>query len=207
MWIDVAIILILCICSAIGFKMGLLPSLFSIATFFLSIYLTYKLLPITTNALLNVIKVDKLQSTLVQNNSLISWFINNDNVLIMFIKKLLHINETTLFETIVEFICNICVFVLLSVFISRLLKLLTKKISCAVKKLAIIGSFDRLCGLLFGFLKGIVIVAILCFVLGGLNDLDTFKPIFSIQIESSSLYSAFKVGSEQIIKTMINLLN
>ena len=206
MWIDISIILVLCLCSGFGFKKGMLGSIFSIVIFFLSIYLTYSLLPFVTKTVLNIIKVDTLQSTLVQNNDIISFFVNSDNILILFIKRLLHIDETTLLKTVVEFICNIVIFIVLSFIITKILKFIARKIASTVKKMAILGSFDRLCGLFFGFLKGIVYVSIICFIVSGLSDIDAFSPIFSTQIGTSSLYSVFRVGSQQIITTMINML-
>lgn len=205
MWIDIGIIAILCLCSAIGFKKGMLASLFSIVVIFLSIYLTYLFLPYLTSFILNTLKVDTLQSALVENNSIISEFVHSDNILFVFIKKILHIDEKMLLNTIVEFICNIVVFFILSFIINKMLKFVAKKISIFVKGLAIIGSFDRMCGLLFGFLKGIIFVALICFVISGLNEFDVFTPIFSTQISSSSLYPAFKVGSQQLITTMSNI--
>lgn len=206
MWIDIAIISILCLCSALGFKKGMVSSLLSIVIMFLSLYLTYLLLPKATSFILETLKVDTLQSTLVQNNVFISGLVNSNNILLIFIKKILHINETMLLNTVVEFVCNVLVFIVLSFIINKVLKLLAKKFSMFVKSLAIIGSFDRLCGLALGFFKGIIFVALICFFIDGLNDFDILSPIFTAQISTSSLYPAFKIGSEKLIATVSNML-
>ena len=205
MWIDVTIILVLCISSAFGFKRGMLISLFSIMTFFLSIYLTYLILPYATNFLIETLSIDKLQSTLVENNSILNSFINSDNLLLQFVKNLLHINETNMMTTVVEFICNTVMFILLTFIIRKILSFACKKLSLFIKKIFILGSFDRLCGLLFGFLKGIVFISIICFVINGLSEFDAFAPIFNTQIEMSSLFPVFKNGTSYIISTFVGL--
>ena len=206
MWIDIAIISILCLCSAFGFKKGMVSSLLSIIIMFLSLYLTYLMLPKATSFILETLKVDTLQSTLVQNNSFISNLVNSDNILLIFIKKVLHINESMLLSTVVEFVCNVIVFIVLSFIINKLLKFMARKVSLFIKSLAIIGSFDRLCGLALGFLKGVIFVALICFVIEGLNGFDILSPIFTTQISTSSLYPAFKIGSEKLIATVSNML-
>ena len=207
MWIDLTIILVLCICSAVGFKKGMLESIFSIIIFFASLYLTYLIHPYLSNLIVNLLKLDNLDISLVQNSNALSSFVESNNSLLLFIKNILHIDESSLLKNILSFGCNIIGFIILSIVVTKLLRFCAKKISSAVKKMAILGSFDRMCGVLFGFVKGLIMISILCFVISGLNDFDLLSSFFSVQISNSSLFYVFKSGTQYIITTMTQLVS
>ena len=202
MIIDIIIISLLCIFSAIGFKKGMLISLFSILCFILSIYFTYLLLPYFVDLLNVMFKIDSKIGSLVKDVSLLNNFVNSDSKLLLMIKFFLHINEQTLYQTVTHFIVNIISFIVLAIIIKGILSILAKKLSISLKNFFILGSFDRFCGLCFGFLKGVMIVCVLCFVIISLMEFEGFKQILQEQVNSSALIDVFNEGAIYVVKTM-----
>lgn len=200
--IDIVIISLLCIFSAIGFKKGMLISLFSILCFVLSIYFTYLLLPYFVDLLNLLFKIDSKVGSLVKDITILNNFVNSDSKLLLMIKFFLHINEQTLYQTVTHFIINIVSFVVLAIIIKGMLKAFAKKLSTYLKNFFILGSFDRFCGLCFGFLKGVMIVCVMCFVIISLMEFEGFEQILYEQVNSSSLINVFNEGAIYVVKTM-----
>ena len=208
MVIDIVIILLLCIFSAIGFKKGMLVSLFSIFSFIASIYLTYLILPLFTETLISILDINTLANESIANdNQIINFFLNNQSKLILIIKYLLHIDGSVLNISSIQLIINIISFILLSIIIKYLLKITLKKIALGLKSFFIIGTLDRMCGLCFGFIKGVIIVCILCFVLTSLVEFKDFNNIIGTQVENSVLIETFNEGTDYIVKSVSYLFD
>lgn len=208
MVIDIVIILLLCIFSASGFKKGMLVSLFSIFSFIASIYLTYLILPPFTETLISILDINTLANENIANdNQIINFFLNNQSKLILIVKYLLHIDGTVLNISSTQLIINIISFILLSIIIKFLLKIILKKIALGLKSFFIIGTLDRMCGLFFGFIKGVIIVCILCFVLTSLVEFKDFNNIIGTQVENSVLIKTFNEGTDYIVKSVSNLFD
>jgi uncharacterized membrane protein required for colicin V production len=79
MVIDLVVIVVICLCSAIGFKRGFLKSLFSIFIFGVSLYLTYILTPVVINVLQPLI--DKIDIGNTTTGGIISNILNSNNLL------------------------------------------------------------------------------------------------------------------------------
>ena len=202
MIIDIVIISLLCIFSAIGFKKGMLISLFSILCFILSIYFTYLLLPYFVDLLNLLFKIDNQIGSYVKDIPILNSFVNSNSKLLLMIKYFLHINENTLYDTLTHFIVNVVSFMVLAVIIKYLLKIIANKLSINLKKFFVLGTFDRFCGLFFGFLKGVMVVCVLCFVIISLMEFQGFEQILSEQVSDSSLVKVFSDGAVYVIKTM-----
>lgn len=207
MIIDLVIIVLLCLYSAIGFKKGMLISLFSIVSFILSIYITYLLLPAFINLLSNALPVKDIAGDIAQSNQILNTFLNSDSKLCVFIRFLLHIDGTTITNTIAEFIISVVAFVVLSFIIKIIIKNILKFIANQLKRFFIIGTFDRLCGVCFGFLKGVLFVCILCFIITSLIEFEPVNAILSTQVDTSSLLSVFNNGTDYIVETVSNLFH
>ena len=198
----------MCLYSGFGFKKGLLVTLFSILSFILSIYLTYLLLPHFTNFLVNVFNVDKYVGNIVKDNNFLNSFLtNNDNVLFDLIKMVLHIDENMINSTITTFIINIVAFISLTIILKLLLKFVFKLVAISLKNFFIIGSLDRMCGLCFGFVKGVLIISLLCLVVLSLNQLDGINNIIGEQVATSNLIYVFNDGANFIAQTFKNIIH
>lgn len=206
--IDISFIMFLCLFSAIGYKKGMLISLFSILCFIFSIYLTYLLLPYFVELLNYIFNINKKVGSFVSEIPILKQFIKSDSKLFLFIKYLLHIDANSLNDTITMFIINIISFIVLAIVLKFILKLLAKKISIHLKDFFIVGTFDRFCGLFFGFLKGVILICIISFVITSLMEFNGFDLILKDQVENSALLSFFNNGAVYIVKTFgYNILN
>lgn len=205
MAIDGIIIIIICFCSASGFKKGMLVSLFSIFAFFISLYLTYLLLPYFLNLIYDILDIKDVVSNDIVNNNITDFFMNNNSKLVNVIKFLLHINDYDLKLTVTQLIVNVLSFLILSIIVKVIIKFLLKKCAGFMKNFFIIGSFDKMCGLCFGFMKGIIFVGILCFVITSLNGFGQFNNILGSQISESVLLETFNEGTNYIISSVSSM--
>ena len=195
MVIDLILIALLCLFSFKGYKKGFLSTLFSIFCFFISIYLTYLLLPLFSSLVGTIIPIDKLISGIIQDSDFLNNIVTSDNKLYALLRILLRIDANSLTQTVSSVVLNIVSFIVLSIIIRFVLKIISKWLIKVLKKFFIANSFDRLCGVCFGFLKGVIIACLICFVITSIADYDSAN-ILKPQISQSSLLPAFNQGIE-----------
>lgn len=203
---DLIIIILLCLSAVLGFKKGMLVSLFSILCFILSIYLTYILLPHVTNIVGNIIPVQKITTAIVNDSKIFSSIINSNSKLLVVVRYLLHLNDNYLYANICDVLINVICFILLSFLVKFMLKLVFKKLSIALKGFFILGTIDRLCGLGFGFVKGLIFACVISFIITSIVDMNLFSTDLYNIVQDSSLIPVFSNGANYIIKTMTNMV-
>ena len=200
MVLDILVILTLCVFSLIGYKKGMLVTLFSIVTFILAIYLSYLLVPVVYNLINSIIPLQNLSLGWI-NKDVLANFMNQNSKFAIIIKFLLHSGNNSIASNIIEIVFNALLFILLSILLRHFIKAIMNKIANMLKGFFIVGTFDRMCGLLFGFLKGMLLSCIICFVVLSVYDLNLFNGIINNQINTSTLVSFFANGTDYLIYT------
>lgn len=202
---DIVIIAILCAFSVIGYKKGMLASLLSIFNFILSIYITYLIMPYVSNLIKSIIPLQNISASWINTENL-STFMQNHSKLSILVRFLLHSGDNFIVDNILSVIINGVLFVLTSIIIRILLKSFALRLSNLLKSFFVFGTFDRMCGLLFGFAKGLLIACLLCFVVVSIAELNLFSQNIIYQISTSSLINVFANNTNQIIVTISNSL-
>ena len=129
-------------------------------------------------------------------------FFNSNSKIATFIKFLFHIDNTEVVNNLFEIIINGILFIVLGLALRIAFKSITKRLISVFKKLIIIGTLDKICGVLLGFIKGALLSCFICFTLTALVDLNVFNSVIQMQIYSSSMLPLFADGSNYIIQTI-----
>ena len=201
---DILIITILCIFSACGYKKGMLSSVFSIFIFVLSIYTTYLIIPYVSNLIMSVIPIKNLSASWINVDNL-NMFIQNNTKISILLRFILHSGDALLSDNILHVVLNSILFIVLNIIIRALLKIVCSILIKQLKKYFVLGSLDKLCGVLFGFAKGLLIASIICFIVISIADLNLFNQDIIGQINQSTLVSVLAGNTSQIINTIVNM--
>lgn len=190
--IDIIIILFILASTYLGYKKGLIALGIQLLAFILSIVITLILYRPIGGIIINTTQLDeKLHETIQANaESIISEESDNKitNELIESAKKdMLPEVTRTLAVNIIYGITMIVLFI-----ISRICLILIKSLADAVSKLPIINQFNKLGGILYGLLRGLVVTYIILMII---NLIITFNPKCSLNKIVDETYLAKMISS------------
>ncbi len=206
MLIDLIIIIVLCIYSVWGLKRGILKSLASFFTLILSLYLTYKLLPVISSQLNNVINYENFNFNIFNSERIVD-FVNKNAKLSNFIKLFLHTNSNSQKISLSKLLVDSIIFILTNTLIRIIIKFLLDKMIKFSEQSHPTNILDKISGILIGFAKGIFISCVLCYLTLFANESIIKNQVLNNQIESSSLIQVFSQTTEYVIQTINNNFN
>lgn len=187
---DIIFIVIICIFAIVGYRKGMLYSLFSIFGITLSLYLSYILSPTIINLICRLLNSNnsincELDKVLKDNSNIISFanFIlrsnNND------------MRSISLY-TLIIVLSYLVVLLLLKYIIGRLIKNIY---NCFCNKI-VFARCDSFLGVLCGTTKGLIFIFLFSIIIIIANSINIFDAGVLMQIKSSSLidfsYNVFK---------------
>lgn len=187
---DIIFIVIICIFAIVGYRKGMLYSLFSIFGITLSLYLSYILSPTIINLICRLLNSNnsincELDKVLQDNSNIISFanFIlrsnNND------------MRSISLY-TLIIVLSYLVVLLLLKYIIGRLIKNIY---NCFCNKI-VFARCDSFLGVLCGTTKGLIFIFLFSIIIIIANSINLFDADVLMQIKSSSLidfsYNVFK---------------
>lgn len=187
---DIIFIVIICIFAIVGYRKGMLHSLFSIFGITLSLYLSYILSPTTINLICRLLNSNnaincELDKVLQDNSNIISFadFILKSNNIDM--------HSISLY-TLIIVLSYLVVLLLLKYIIGRLIKNIY---DCFCNKI-IFARCDSFLGVLCGTTKGLIFIFLFSIIIIIANSINIFDASVLMQIKSSSLidfsYNVFK---------------
>ena len=184
--IDILTALLLGIFMWIGYKKGLLKSVFGIVSLLFGIYLAFVLYPYLRNIVSSSILRDTVFS--IVKEKYVMPRINNGSMNIslfpQYLKSMISTGQITLTNGISEFVTNLVIsifsylFVFLTVFI---IIRITGRIIRFTSKLPVIRFFDKAGGAIFGLFEGIIVLYIV------LAITYTFAPLGGVDIKETYL--------------------
>lgn len=188
-FIDLIVIAFVLLSTFLGYKKGLIGVAFKILSFLIAIVITILLYKPVANYIINYTSVDdaiqntiveKLSSTKIEGGKVVKEESNLPEVVVDYINNgveetvnqakdnVVHIVAKNLSENVIYIISMIGIFI-----ITRVVLLFAKVLLQAVSELPIIKQFNETGGILYGILRGIlliyIILAILSFLLPMLN--------------------------------------
>lgn len=187
---DIIFIVIICIFAIVGYRKGMLHSLFSIFGITLSLYLSYILSPTIINLICRLLNSNnsincELDKVLQDNSNIISFadFILKSNNIDM--------HSISLY-TLIIVLSYLVVLLLLKYIIGRLIKNIY---NCFCNKI-IFARCDSFLGVLCGTTKGLIFIFLFSIIIIIANSINIFDAGVLMQIKSSSLidfsYNVFK---------------
>ena len=187
---DIIFIVIICIFAIVGYRKGMLYSLFSIFSITLSLYLSYILSPTIINLICRLLNSNnsikcELDKVLQDNSNIISFadFILKSNNIDM--------HSISLY-TLIIVLSYLVVLLLLKYIIGRLIKYLY---NCFCNKITF-AKCDSFLGVLCGTTKGLIFMFLFSIIIIIANSINIFDAGVLMQIKSSSLidfsYIVFK---------------
>lgn len=217
-WIDVVVICIIGVTALVGLIKGFIFSIFRIVSFFLSVFLSLKFYPLLANILIKVGLHDKIQGIILNNlfkqSQTLAPQVDNQAKLTAadtvisnlklpeffkdtLIKKIPNPSElfnlTDVLQNIsVElsnFVINVISLILIYIIISIAL-IFAQVLLKQVAKLPVFKQMDKLGGLAFGAIEGLLTVNVLFAILMLFNASPKFANIF-IALENSLIASFF----------------
>lgn len=174
--LDLVLIAILILSIIFGYKRGLINVAFNVCAFIVALVITFILYNPITNLVINNTQIDEtIKSAIIENNLLKT---SDDNqtkdkdVLNKYVEKYVTDTANDALDSsariVAEKIVGIMVAIILFIVV-RILLILTRFIADGIASLPIIKQFNKLGGLLYGILSGLIIIygilAILFFVI------------------------------------------
>lgn len=182
--IDLIVLGIIALSAFIGYKQGLIKSAIKILSFFIAIAVALVLYKPVANIVIEKTTIDdKISNTIVENISLEEQ--NKDeesnvkNIIPDAIVKTTNGTINEMAQTLSTKIVEICVVLILYILVRIALRFISA-LADLVAKLPIIKQFNKLGGLIYGFVKGIFMVYVLLAILYLLSPLinkDTINKI------------------------------
>lgn len=174
--LDLVLIAILILSIIFGYKRGLINVAFNVCAFIVALVITFILYNPITNLVINNTQIDETIKSAIIENDLLKTSDDNQkedkDVFNKYIEK--YVTDTTndaidaSARIVAEKIVGIMVAIILFIVV-RILLILTRFIADGIASLPIIKQFNKLGGLLYGILSGLIIIygilAILFFVI------------------------------------------
>lgn len=175
--IDLAVIGIILLTTFIGYKRGLIGVAFKILSFIIALVITLILFKPVSSFIMNKTELgttintaitEKLESQNIESGEIKKEETDLPNVVVDYVNKQITntVNEAknslveTLAKDLTETIINIIVIVVIFI-ISKILLLFAKTILEAVAELPILKQFNEIGGIIYGLLKGILIIYVI----------------------------------------------
>jgi len=229
-WLDVAVLALIGVFAIIGLSNGFIFSIFRLVSFFISIFLSLKLYPFLSSLLIKIGVYGKIQAAILKNllgqAQVLAPDVDNqakqvaaDSIIKnlklpgflkgTLINKLPNPSELVDFSEAIESISNELANIITSIIsliliyiIVRIILIFARVILRGIAKLPIFKQMDKLGGLAFGAVEGLLTVNVFFAVLMLFNSNPKFEDLFAA-IESS-LIASFFYQNNFIINWMFN---
>ena len=201
MYIDIVLICLIIVFSIIGFKRGMMFSLFSLFSVIISLYLSFLITPTVSELLNKIINIENIKPNWLNTDNLIDAIKGNNSLSI--IMKFLTKNVNYESVSITKIIFDTIIFIVLGFIFRLILRPIIKNISKLIKKTIIIGAYDRLFGSILGFCKGILFLSCISFLIIAIYNLGFFDSNISFQIDSSTLIWFLSNKTDFVLKTFL----
>ena len=194
--VDLIIIAVIGLFAYLGYRKGLVKTVFSLVSIFLSVFIATKVYPILTNIMINSTDIENKISLVVYNNlsklkitSLedIPQFSNmpeniksaiSTDVMGATGQKLILQLSDYIANIILTLICIVVAYIVVSIIVSIIGNVLE-----SIAKLPGLNSINKLGGIIAGLIKGVIIVYLVLFVIGML-PIKSFKGV-TAQVKDS----------------------
>jgi len=193
--IDIVIVLLIAFCTYRGYKKGLIGVAYSILAFFVALIIAWVFVNPAANFVIEHTDFsEKIQSSIVKNiapdgdtGEKTETKFNFGDYLDKFIQDSKKAGAEAVAETLSVLIIKVVTFIALFI-LARLVLLLFKSLANLIAKLPIIKQFNKLGGIVFGCLKGLLIVYVVLVVLLVLHPMMKDSKIYT-QIDKSFIGS------------------
>ncbi len=194
--IDIVVIAILVLNIIIGYKKGLINVVFNILAFFIAIIITFILYKPVSNFIINNTEIDdKIKQTIIENSKKEDNSDNekteSSNIIQKYVENSIKNAEEEAKEKTIELVANtisirgveILTGILLFI-VTRLILIVLGFITKFVANLPLIKQFNEIGGVLYGLLKGLLIIYIILTIMFFVVSINQ-KGIISETIENS----------------------
>ena len=194
--IDIVVIAILVLNIIIGYKKGLINVVFNILAFFIAIIITFILYKPVSNFIINNTEIDdKIKQTIIENskkeNNTDNEKTESSNIIQKYVENSIKNAEEEAKEKTIELVANtisirgveILTGILLFI-VTRLILIVLGFITKFVANLPLIKQFNEIGGVLYGLLKGLLIIYIILTIMFFVVSINQ-KGIISETIENS----------------------
>lgn len=194
--IDIVVIAILVLNIIIGYKKGLINVVFNILAFFIAIIITFILYKPVSNFIINNTEIDdKIKQTIIENSKKEDNSDNekteSSNIIQKYVENSIKNAEEDAKEKTIELVANtisirgveILTGILLFI-VTRLILIVLGFITKFVANLPLIKQFNEIGGVLYGLLKGLLIIYIILTIMFFVVSINQ-KGIISETIENS----------------------
>lgn len=197
MWIfiDIAIVFIIALCTFLGYKRGLIGVIFKIVSFIVAIILSLILVIPVSNVIINNTKIeetlqDTIYSKLMQTDSgeVKTEDVNNSSQIIVnyingYTSEIKDIGAKSIANKLSTTAIKVITFIILFIVI-RLILMIFRALLDALAEIPIIKQFNKLGGTLYGILKALIILYAIFAVLSLLAPMISNTGVFTAINES-----------------------
>lgn len=159
--IDVIIILVILLCTFIGYKRGLIRVITSLLSFIIALILAVIIYKPVSNIIINNTKIyNNIQSGIYENIK-DEDIEESDNGIISFAKNYIYseakdITLEMISESVAQIVIDVITFIIILI-ITRIILIFVSVVFSSIASLPIIKQFNKAGGLIYGFLQGIII--------------------------------------------------
>lgn len=159
--IDVIIILVILLCTFIGYKRGLIGVITSLLSFIIALVLAVIIYKPVSNIIINNTNIyNNIQSGIYENIK-DEDIEESDNGIISFAKNYIYseakdITLEMISESVAQIVIDVITFIIILI-ITRIILIFVSVVFSSIASLPIIKQFNKAGGLIYGFLQGIII--------------------------------------------------
>ena len=159
--IDVIIILVILLCTFIGYKRGLIRVITSLLSFIIALVLAVIIYKPVSNIIINNTNIyNNIQSGIYENIK-DEDIEESDNGIISFAKNYIYseakdITLEMISESVAQIVIDVITFIIILI-ITRIILIFVSVVFSSIASLPIIKQFNKAGGLIYGFLQGIII--------------------------------------------------
>ena len=159
--IDVIIILVILLCTFIGYKRGLIRVITSLLSFIIALVLAVIIYKPVSNIIINNTNIyNNIQSGIYENIK-DEDIKESDNGIISFAKNYIYseakdITLEMISESVAQIVIDVITFIIILI-ITRIILIFVSVVFSSIASLPIIKQFNKAGGLIYGFLQGIII--------------------------------------------------
>lgn len=198
MVLDLIIILIILLCTFIGYKRGLVKTAINILSFFIALIISIMLYKTVGNIVINNTTVDDNLENLISSKVLIENYEEKYDFLPKSLLKDGENNVNEMAKVLTEKIIYIISFIVLFIAL-KIALIFAKFLADIITKLPIIKQFDKLGGVIYGVAKGFIIVTVIFAVVFMITPMIDSK---YINVINDSTIGSFMYNHNLLIKFM-----
>lgn len=176
--VDLIIIAIIVISTYLAYKSGLVALSIKLCAVIVSILITLILYKPVSNLIINTTSIDEtIQNTILEKSSeMLNEQSNNELTAEILQQAKSSMLPDTARDLSIQII-NICVIIILFILIKLLLRFVTV-IADKVSKLPIVNQFNKAGGILYGLLRGLIIVYVGLILISFVSKINTTNPLY-----------------------------